>query len=68
VKAARWFAGGFWSLQNTCKWAYSSYDAFPQFSGYLLGLLHGCCTQSLLIGGGLLPGAGKTDDQVFASY
>jgi hypothetical protein len=26
------------------------YDAFPNLSGDLLGLLHGCCTQSALGG------------------
>jgi hypothetical protein len=44
VKAVRWFSGGFWSLQNSCKQGNFVYDAFLNISGYLLGLLHGCCT------------------------
>src|SRR5215218_936689 len=44
AKAARYFARGFWSLQNACKWQYFCVDAFPSISGDLLGLLHGCCT------------------------
>ena len=44
AKAAQYFASGFWSLQNSCKSAYFLLDAFPEFSGDLLGLLHGCCT------------------------
>jgi hypothetical protein len=36
--------GGFWSLQNSCKSQGLLYDAFLNISGYLLGLLHGCCT------------------------
>ena len=48
IREARRFAGGFQSLQNTCKYAYSSIDAFLKISGYWPGLLHGCCTQSTL--------------------
>jgi hypothetical protein len=31
-------------LQNTCKSLYFLVDAFLKVSGYLLRLLHGCCT------------------------
>jgi hypothetical protein len=44
ARAARRFSKGFWSLQNSCKSPYFSFGAFPNLSGYLLGLLHGCCT------------------------
>ena len=44
AKAARYFAGSFRGLQNSCKQLYSCVDAFPSISGDLLGLLHGCCT------------------------
>ena len=46
AKAVRWFAKGFWSLQNTCKRADSRENALLQFSGYHPGLLHGCCTDA----------------------
>ena len=44
AKAARYFARGFWSLQNACKSPYLLVGAFLKVSGYLLRLLHGCCT------------------------
>jgi hypothetical protein len=44
VKAARWFAGRFWRMQNTCKSKFSYENTLLQCSGDLLGLLHGCCT------------------------
>jgi hypothetical protein len=44
AKAERWFAGGFWSLQNSCKCTYLVYEAILNSSGDLPGLLHGCCT------------------------
>ena len=47
VKAARWFAGGFWRLQNPCKSSYSCAVDFPNIAGDLLGLLHGCCTDTI---------------------
>jgi hypothetical protein len=31
-------------LQNARKSRYFRVDAFPNVSGHLLGLLHGCCT------------------------
>jgi hypothetical protein len=40
VKAARWFAGAFWSSQNACKLAHFCIGAFLSISGDLLGLLH----------------------------
>src|SRR5829696_5487702 len=46
AKAARYFARGFWSLQNACKSSCFPIDAFLKVSGYLLGLLHGCCTRT----------------------
>jgi hypothetical protein len=42
--AARYFARGFWSLQNACKLPYLPIGAFLKVSGDLLGLLHGCRT------------------------
>src|SRR5215217_1299550 len=44
AKAARYFAGAFRSLQNSCKSPYLLFGALLKVSGYLLGLLHGCCT------------------------
>jgi hypothetical protein len=38
------FAGDFWRLQNACKSRYFYFAACFKLSGYLLGLLHGCCT------------------------
>jgi hypothetical protein len=40
AKAARWFAGAFWSLQNACTLPRFCVDAFPGISGDLPGLLH----------------------------
>jgi hypothetical protein len=40
AKAASYFAGPFWSLQNSCKYACYSNNAFPEFLGHLLRLLH----------------------------
>jgi hypothetical protein len=37
---ARQFAGDFWALQNPCKYRFLFYEAFPNLSQYLLGLLH----------------------------
>src|SRR5215204_3822362 len=35
----------FQSFQNSCNHAYFFLqNAFPEYSGHLLGLLHGCCT------------------------
>jgi hypothetical protein len=45
AKVARQFAGDFWALQNPCKYRFLFYEDFPNPSQYLLGLLHGCCTQ-----------------------
>jgi hypothetical protein len=45
AKVARQFAGDFWALQNPCKYRFLFYEDFPNLSQYLLGLLHGCCTQ-----------------------
>jgi hypothetical protein len=49
-KAARHFAGSFWSLQKSCKNVHFDIDAFPELPGYLLGLLHGCCTLLPVVG------------------
>src|SRR5215211_3494248 len=46
AKAARYFARGFWSLQNACKLLYFCFDAILSMSGDLLGLPHGCCTRA----------------------
>jgi hypothetical protein len=43
AKAVSYFARGFWSLQNPCKWALFRVIAFLSISGDLLVLLHGCC-------------------------
>jgi hypothetical protein len=48
IREAQHFAGGFQNLQNPCKYTYSRANAFPEFSGYLLGLLHSCCTIAVL--------------------
>ena len=44
AKAARYFAGAFWRLQNSCKSRFSCEEVLLKLSGHLLGLLHGCCT------------------------
>src|SRR5829696_4196654 len=44
ARAARRFAGVFRCVQNACKLAHFHIDAFHDSPGYLLGLLHGCCT------------------------
>src|SRR5215212_11755095 len=46
AKAARYFARGFWSLQNACKLLYFCFDAILSMSGDLLGLRHDCCTRA----------------------
>ncbi len=45
ARMARHFVGPFRCLQNGCKSAYFVLNAFPRFSGDLLGLLHGWCTR-----------------------
>jgi hypothetical protein len=45
AESARYLATNFWGLRNSCKYAYSSHNAFLRLSGRSLGLLHGCCTK-----------------------
>jgi hypothetical protein len=40
AESARYLATNFWGLRNSCKYAYSSHNAFFRLSGHPLGLLH----------------------------
>src|SRR5215207_9011467 len=44
IREARCFSEDIQGSQNTCKYPYFVRDTFLTFSGYLPGLLHGCCT------------------------
>jgi hypothetical protein len=52
-------------VQNTCKLAYYVSITFLEFSGYLLGLLHGCCTRAAAI---TLSPYGADKEQVLAVH